>query len=256
MKSTTTLTFGDCGENHKGMQVIGKLSANGFSYTDLVNAKILFEAKGCKCELICLNDDLDSEHDKLAAKAYVLIIRSGVNAILGNSDGADLLLSEQNKLDKDKKAFMYGRVVNKVARYNLCFDTTAQEPNYKEGKGRIISFQSVPILSELKSNMSNFINNSDNLIVEANYYYDITKCGIGFHGDTERRKVLGVRLGATIPLHYQWFYLGVPIGKRIKLSLNHGDFYMMSEKAVGFDWKKKNIPTLRHAAGCEKYLKI
>jgi hypothetical protein len=30
----------------------------------------------------------------------------------------------------------------------------------------------------------------------------------------------------------------------------------MSEKAVGFDWKKKKIPTLRHAAGCIKYLTI
>lgn len=30
----------------------------------------------------------------------------------------------------------------------------------------------------------------------------------------------------------------------------------MSDKAVGFDWKKKNIPTLRHAAGSKKYLTI
>jgi hypothetical protein len=30
----------------------------------------------------------------------------------------------------------------------------------------------------------------------------------------------------------------------------------MSDKAVGFDWKKKNIMTLRHAAGCEKFLEI
>lgn len=30
----------------------------------------------------------------------------------------------------------------------------------------------------------------------------------------------------------------------------------MSEKAVGSDWKKKNIATLRHATGCEKFTKI
>ena len=30
----------------------------------------------------------------------------------------------------------------------------------------------------------------------------------------------------------------------------------MSEKAVGTDWKRKKFPTLRHAAGCEKYTKI
>jgi hypothetical protein len=35
--------------------------------------------------------------------------------------------------------------------------------------------------------------------------------------------------------------------------LNHGDLYVMSEKAVGQDWKRKVIPTLRHAAGAKKY---
>jgi hypothetical protein len=30
----------------------------------------------------------------------------------------------------------------------------------------------------------------------------------------------------------------------------------MSDKAVGNDWKKKTIYTLRHAAGCEKFTKI
>lgn len=30
----------------------------------------------------------------------------------------------------------------------------------------------------------------------------------------------------------------------------------MSEKATGYDWKLKKIPTLRHAAGAEKYLTI
>lgn len=32
--------------------------------------------------------------------------------------------------------------------------------------------------------------------------------------------------------------------------------YIMSEKAVGYDWKKRKIPTLRHAAGADKYLII
>ena len=29
----------------------------------------------------------------------------------------------------------------------------------------------------------------------------------------------------------------------------------MSEKAVGTDWKRSSILSIRHAAGCEKYLK-
>ena len=57
-------------------------------------------------------------------------------------------------------------------------------------------------------------------------------------------------------MHYQWFHQGTPVGPRAKLLLNHGDFYVMSEKATGFDWKRRKIPTLRHAAGAAKFLRI
>jgi hypothetical protein len=38
---------------------------------------------------------------------------------------------EQIKLDWDQKAKMYGRVVNKSARYNLCYNLIPQEPDYE-----------------------------------------------------------------------------------------------------------------------------
>jgi hypothetical protein len=37
---------------------------------------------------------------------------------------------------------------------------------------------------------------------EGNYYYDTSKCGVGFHGDAERKRVVGMRLGESFPLHY------------------------------------------------------
>ena len=85
-------------------------------------------------------------------------------------------------------------------------------------------------------------------------YYDISKCGIGFHGDSERKKVIAGSLGASRPIHWQWYFNSKPIGKRIKFMLNDGDMYIMSEKTSGWDWKKRSILTLRHAAG-EKYVK-
>ena len=41
-----------------------------------------------------------------------------------------------------------------------------------------------------------------------------------------------------------------------EITLNHGDIYIMSEKSVGNDWKRRKIPTLRHAAGFASVLKI
>lgn len=253
MQSTITLTFGDQAENHVGMQKIGTLADCGFTYDDLLNAKTKFEAKGCMCELINLTNNLPKEY--ITTSAYVLIIRNGVSGIL--DDGADKLLAEQNTLTPDKKAFMYGRVVNKNARYNLCFDKKKQKPDYENGKGRIIAYSEVPLLSKVRNNLPDYLGDkAKDLTIEGNYYYDITKCGIGYHGDTERKKVIGVRLGATIPLHYQWFVKSEPIGEKVKLNFNHGDIYIMSEKATGCDWKLRSIPTLRHAAGAKKFTEL
>ncbi len=68
--------------------------------------------------------------------------------------------------------------------------------------------------------------------------------------------MVGVRVGASFPLRYVWYYKGNPISAPIDLMLNHGDLYIMSEKATGQDWKKKNTCTLRHAAGADKFITI
>ena len=46
------------------------------------------------------------------------------------------------------------------------------------------------------------------------------------------------------------------VWEEIIINLNPGDVYAMSEIAVGTNWKKKIIPTLRHATGCKKFLTI
>ena len=91
-------------------------------------------------------------------------------------------------------------------------------------------------------------------VVEGNRYYDLKKTGIGFHGDTERVVVICLSIGGfNYPMRWQWFKDGMPVGKHIDIHLNSGDVYIMSEKAVGADWKLKSKYTLRHAAGADKY---
>lgn len=55
-------------------------------------------------------------------------------------------------------------------------------------------------------------------------------------------------------LKYQWYHKGKEVQEgSFELTLTRGDMYIMSHKATGNDWKKRNIPTLRHAAGCPSY---
>ena len=87
------------------------------------------------------------------------------------------------------------------------------------------------------------------LNAEGNYYYDNSKCMIGFHGDTERHVVVGIRFGSTYPLHFQWYKNSETVSDIKTIHLNGGDMYVMSEKAVGTDWKSSSKYTLRHSAG-------
>lgn len=255
-ESTITITFGDCAENHVGMQKLGEIGKEGFSLEDLDTFAKFFESKATQenkisTEVINLGIEADDEIEQ--DPAHILVIRNGVSVFCNPEELNKALL----ELEWDKKALMRGKVVNKHARHNLCFSFEDQEPDYEEGKGRIISFEHIPDLLKVKEGLGDILpDKSDNLVAEGNLYYDVSKCGIGFHGDTERRKVIALRFGASIPLHYQWFVNSKPIGERFEIEINHGDLYIMSEKAVGFDWKKKKIPTLRHAAGCIKYLTI
>lgn len=241
---TTTLTFGDVAENHVAMEQIGTRSAlgEGFALLDLLRARSRFQAAGYTCEVLTLS-----------SKAGVLIIRGGLAAILG-PEGPDALKTEQDRLEKDKKALMYGRVVNKKARWNLCFAEEGHEPAYEEGKGRVVSYAEVPLLATLVAVLPAwFGEKARDLKGEGNYYYDPSACGIGYHGDTERRKVIATRLGEPMSLHFQGYQYGVPAGPHHEVLLKHGDMYMMSEKAVGTDWKSSSIRTFRHAAGCAKF---
>lgn len=245
-KRTYTVTYGDVAENHVGMQKIGELAESGYSIEKMSQVKQKLDGLGLITEMFDLNENCDFE-----IPAKVLVIRKGAQFVLEEETTAGLI-AENDALTMDKTAKMRGKVVNKRARFNLCFGEEDQNPDIENGKGTIVSWERVPKLAKLRRFIAE-VTEDELLNGEGNYYYDIEKCGIGFHGDSERKKVFAVRMGEKMPLYFKWFQRSLPIGNPIKVDLDDGDMYMMSEKAVGFDWKKKKIQTLRHSTGCKKF---
>jgi hypothetical protein len=183
----------------------------------------------------------------------VLVIRNGIKIF---ADSVDNIFEELRALTYDKHALMYGEVKNKLARHNLCFGDADQVADYASGKGTIVAFHNLPYLQYIRQNLHVLLNDkAANLVAEANYYYDINKCGIGYHSDLERKIVVGLRMGKDFPLCYYWHMGKTRISERVDFDLHHGDMYVMDEKACGHDGRKRTIPVLRHAAGCAKYLK-
>jgi hypothetical protein len=269
---TMTLTFGDVAESHVGMQKLGKMADNGFTLEDLQRASTYFTARGCEAIIIRLNDYLpdkaknkeeqqflDQANAEEDFQAYVLIVRGGLKNITNPVELATemLIYDWDTKLYNDRKK----QVQQKNARHNLNFDENNQDPDFTKGKGTTVSWADVPILKQVKDRLVDiFGKNAEDLKCEGNKYYEPKGTGIGYHGDTERRKVIGLRLGRAMNLHFMWYYNDRPRGYNVSFTLQPGDLYCMSEKTVGTDWRPnakrgwtKKRYTLRHAAGAAKY---
>ncbi len=266
-EGTVTLTFGDVAENHTGMQEIGEIADHGFTLEDLQTAQKYFRELGCDSEIVCLNDFLPSKVDESElealefareneeSKAYLLVIRGGLLALCEGD-----LLGEMVALDWDTKFFNDRRrvVQNLNARYNLCFSDTRQEADFEAGKGNIFPWDAVPLLASTREALGDaFGDAGKSLQCEGNMYYKHTGqgTGIGYHADAERNKVIGVRIGESMSLHFMWFNNFRPRGLNVSVKLYAGDVYCMSEFATGSElWKvKRNFFNLRHAAGAAKY---
>ena len=154
----------------------------------------------------------------------------------------------------DKKAFMRGKVTNKLARLNCVLSDFTREPDYENAKGRVVNFMDYPAINAIRGVLPVMLGNIIlNAQVEVNVYHT-SEAGIGWHGDAERRLVVGLRNG-KFNLSYQWYQNHKPIGERLLLELNDGDMYVMDEKTTGSDWKRSagGFLTLRHSAGSDKY---
>ena len=268
-KKFATITIGDVGENHVDMQKMGKMAEHGYSLEMISYLKAHLEKMGAVCEEINLNDCLKStEYEGKGDPASVLIIRGGVNAILKDNEGGDKLEREIDRdewMDSKIWSRKHGGVVNKNARWNNCFGPKSQVADIANKKGTIVGYDKVPLLKriidwlyEMECGFNVWkdgkVEGACRMVAEGNYYYDET-CGIGAHGDSERRRAIGIRLGLCAPLGYRWRIRGKGVGKKMVLNFKHGDMYIMSEKAVGTDWKRRASLQLVHAAGAEKYMK-
>lgn len=216
----------------------------------------------------------------------VLVLRNWMANIKGAIGFTDNVYDEVVKYDWDKKYLdpnkyreeivngekvrIRGKILNKKARENKMFvKGMTQKADYINGKGTIEDVNKMPFLKLAVDILQRQI--SESLIacgsktqikinvVEGNRYYDLKTTGIGFHGDTERVVVICLTIGGGIkgfPMRWNWFHQGYPIGNPIDLTIFDGDVYIMSEKALGADWKKKTFPTVRHAAGHNKYTSL
>lgn len=278
-----TYTWCECGENHHGNQQIGEIvePGQGFNLDDLLDVKTYAKTKfNCKSKIFDLkklglkdeNDDemiinrVNRKNNKLKRvevnDAYFLLIKNFIPSILKKHNlKMEDLMNEVMEKKWDSKFWdpLKKKVLNKHARKNNCISEIEQTAKYDEGKGTIHSFESMPIMNLLRGVFKDMGGKFDFPCSEGNLYEDggKKKNGIGWHGDSERRRVLSMRLGLnpSMPFNYRWQYKNKEIGKLMIWEIKAGDVMVMSEWAVGTEWKNKNKVTLVHSTGAPKYVK-
>jgi len=257
-KPTYSLTVGNGGENHAGMEFIGKMrkKGEGWNLERLQHAKgILEDMFELEVEIYNLNDLLEGveiEENLQPEQAYFMLVKNFLAPKVHEK-----YLNELESYEWDSKYWDTRRqkVLNKLARTNVCYGPNYRAPDYENKKGTIIGYEQSPLVLRLKQVVESLMQDED-LIVEGNKYTNVKKNGIGPHGDTERVLVACLRVGEGMPMKYGWFYKSNVVGKTLTVDVPGGSLYFMSEKAVGADWKYRSKYTLRHAAGASKYLKM
>jgi alkylated DNA repair dioxygenase AlkB len=250
MNGTITITFGDVTETFTGMEKHGILSSEGNSREQILDMYTALRRRGGDCYLFDIAkilgvDKVENGYD--GGDAVILVCKSGLETLGGDANKLYEVLKE---LNWDKRRKNKGKEVNAIARRNLCFGDTHMDQDLSVGRGTVYSFEEVSGLGDLRRSMGDILGPTmANLNAEGNHYYDHTKCYIGWHGDRERRKVAGFRFGSDFNLSYRWYHKSQVVSPTLNITLSHGDFYVMGDKAVGFDWLKKNTYTLRHSAG-------
>ena len=260
MERTWSLTIGNGGENHTGMEFLGNLrkKGDGWNVEKLIKAKNIleniFEKKVDMYNLneICLEGIVIPEKCEKPKDAYLMVVRNFLSENVHKN-----FKKELSSYEWDRKYFdtRRGKVLNKHARANVCYGKKSREADYKNKKGTIIGFDQSPLVEHLLK-VVEILMEDENLIVEGNQYDDVNKNGIGPHGDTERVCVACLRVGASMPMKFGMFWNCKLRGNPFETIIKGGDLYFMSEEAVGAEWKKKSKWVWRHCAGAPKYLKM
>jgi hypothetical protein len=149
-----------------------------------------------------------------------------------------------------------GKVCDAHTRHLAYIGPQAQDADPETGQQPVRTWGQLPASAAVRDYVNEVLGDTECQVGCALRYPNIFECGIGWHGDAERRKSIVVRVGnnsAKNPLFFMWFRHWDAISKPIPVHLEHGEVAVACEVAVGTDWKSSSIPTVRHATGFTRH---
>ena len=254
-----SMVFCDCAFSQPGghSKTNGVMAEEGFSADKLRRVCASLNEIGIRARIVDLRADAESKGAPASTlermdEAVVLVIHDGANALTKDPQMANKMLKEHQGLAYDTTTLMYKKVCVARSRRNLYFAEEARPGDMANGQNTVVAWPTVPANVQCLRALTELLGTTDVNTAVANYYPDPRKCGIGWHGDAERRQTIMVRLGSGSnrrPIHFMWCEKANKIVSPVTIPLQHGDVMVPCAKAVGTDYKTMSVPTVRHATG-------
>lgn len=231
----------------------------GFKQTDFDKLEIALKTKEINFERIHLNLLLPADMRDQSEFAELFIIPNGIE-MLTSKAAKDEIFTFLNDCEFDEQGYHYGKLRKKYSEQSLEFaNDIERKSNLAQKISTIVDVKKIPHVVAIRKQLAEMMDkpNIENGIGEVNRYLNTDKnpnqCGVGPRGYAQCREVIAFRLGHEMKFSYQWFFKCLPIGQRFERILLGGTIYLMSKKAVGYDYKLRKILTLRHFAGSGKF---
>lgn len=192
--------------------------------------------------------------------AHVLVCEDFLSAIEResgqNADITEQLYESLNALQCDERRVSRGHILPIHGEGSACIGSISREGSPEDGVGTVHDRELVPGFSELSATfVKMFEGKGAHISWYMKKFKQASDCCHNFIGSDigtwgMARIVVGRPANLEVPMQFQWWFKGMPIGWRRKITLKHGTLVLLDgDYAFGRNWRKTNELTMRNALG-------
>lgn len=256
--SSFRLIFSDIVSHGPGMQQFGTPVSYGFSNEEML--QMLSMLPKDQTEMHNLKNFLPNTLYNIS-DTFVLIIKNFFNddsnnilSVLSSSEASDNEFITGVNWDKERihnGKLVNNKLCNKLVFYDLNNDFKLPLSLF-QNIGTIYNYRKIPSLHKVQQIISSSMGTG--LFVEAENFYNLNECYVPMNQEKNKRKNVGLILGNDFPLHFCWYHNQQKCSDIYTINLRHGDLYILSDNAAGFNKESKTKLYLKHGFGYNQNL--
>lgn len=252
--SSIRLLFSDVVSHGSGMEQFGIPVSSGFSNNELFLMSSILPPE--KIELHNLKSFLPQTFYDipdifiLVMKGFFINESNELIKILSSHEGSDNN-GYITGVNWDTQRFYNNKIVDNKLSHKLVFYDLNENYKYPSSldqkRGTIYNYKKISVLNNLQKLLSSTM--GAGIGIEADLFYNLQECYIPMYQERIKRKNIGLILGSDFPLHFCWYHNQQQCSDFYTINLKHGDLYIMSDHAAGYQKESKTKLFLKHGMG-------